>query len=503
MISAIIGAYDSYRAAPELKRNLTIASPSNSEQSEETSSSSPASGGGATRFAQILAIAIGSGALFLGALDFSINVNLPRFRSDLGETLISVQLIIIIYHGARGGTGFIAGGIADRFGIKWPLAGGIVLYTVAVGLISLQDSLTPIVALRIPQGIGVAILFTLAPALVARAFGPSRRGAALGVTLGAMGLGTFAGTLGGGLLGEEIGWQAIFWARIPIGITLLVATVLWLNGGFARAVPGRTSNRFDLPGSITLFATLFIFVLAMSFARVEGWLNPLPLALFAVTIVLGFVFAQGKRAGRFTIFPSGLTAFSGLKSGATSNLLLTVAAFVMWFLFPFYVADVMGRSGLTLGALLALMAGMNFAGSALAGWLADRVGDRRITFVGTFITAVGLVLAGTAGASTTMAYVIFGTAVLGLGFGMHQAAVYALTLRRAPSEHAGATSAALTVSQTIGTVLSIALMTSILSWQQSSNGASFVEAYRFAYLTAAAIAVVSGLVVFKLPQKRY
>ena len=65
----------------------------------------------------MMAIAIGSGALFLGALDFSINVNLPRFRSDLGETLISVQLIIIMYHGARSGTGFVAGGIADRFGI--------------------------------------------------------------------------------------------------------------------------------------------------------------------------------------------------------------------------------------------------------------------------------------------------------------------------------------------------------------------------------------------------
>ena len=396
----------------------------------------------------------------------------------------------------------MAGGIADRFGIKWPLAVGIVLYTVAVGLISLQDSLSPIVALRIPQGIGVAILFTLAPALVARAFGTSRRGAALGVTLGAMGLGTFAGTLGGGFLGQEIGWQAIFWARIPIGITLLVATVLWLNGDFAKAVPGRLRDRFDLPGSVILFSTLFIFVLAMSFARVEGWLNPLPVGLFVVTIVFGIVFVQGKRAGRFTIFPSGLTSFSGFKSGAASNLLLTVAAFVMWFLFPFYVADVMGRSGLTLGALLALMAGMNFVGSALAGWLADHVGDRRITFVGTIITAIGLYLAGNAGASPTMSSVVIGTAVLGLGFGMHQAAVYALTLRRAPSEHAGATSAALTVSQTIGTVLSIALMTSILSWQQSSNGGSFVEAYRFAYLTAAIIAVTAGLIVLKLPRKR-
>jgi MFS family permease len=373
-----------------------------------------------------------------------------------------------------------------------------VLYTTAVGLISLQDSLSPIVALRIPQGIGVAILFTLAPALVARAFGHSRRGAALGVTLGAMGLGTFAGTLGGGLLGQEIGWPAIFWARVPIGIALLLASVIALNGNLAKSVPGRTNHRFDLPGSLTVFATLFAFVLAMSFARVEGWLTPLPLALFALTFVLGLIFAKGKQSGRFTIFPAGLTAFSGFKSGALSNLLLTVASFVMWFLFPFYVADVMGRSGLTLGALLALMAGMNFIGSGIAGWLADRAGDRPITFIGTILTAVGLAMAGTAGENPEMGRVVISTAVLGLGFGIHQAAVYALTLRGTPSEHAGSTSAALTVSQTIGTVMSIALMTSLLNWRQDSQNATFAEAYQFAYFTAAGIALVSGVIVIRI-----
>jgi MFS family permease len=173
----------------------------------------------------------------------------------------------------------------------------------------------------------------------------------------------------------------------------------------------------------------------------------------------------------------------------------------MWFLFPFYIADVIGRSGLTLGALLALMAGMNFAGSSVAGWLADRVGDRPITFIGTIITATGLILAGSAGSAPTMATVVIATAVLGFGFGIHQAAVYALTLRGTPSEHTGAISAALTVSQTIGTVLSIALMTSLINWQQSSNGSTFVEAYRFTYFIAAGIAVVAGVIVLKFHRK--
>ena len=446
---------------------------------------------------QITTIVIGGGALFLAALDFSINVNLPRFRADLGETLITVQLIIIFYHGARSGFGFIAGGIADKFGIKWPLSAGIMLYTAAVAIISFQNSLTPIVALRIPQGIGVAILFTLAPALIARAFGPSRRGRALGFTLAAMGAGTFTGALGGGVMGEEFGWPAIFWMRIPIGLALLIITVIGLNQSYTRAIRHRVKQRFDLLGSAVLFTSLFTFVLGLSFARVDGWIAPLPIALLLTSVTLGLGFAKGNKTGNFTILPIGLTSFPGFKSGAGSNFLITVASFVMWFLFPFYVTDVMGKGGLTLGALLALMAGMNFVGSAVAGYLADRVGDRLITFIGAMLTAIGLALAGTQGNAPAMAIIILATTVIGVGFGVHQSAVYALTLRGTPTEYTGSTSAGLTVSQTIGTVVSIALMTSLLSWQQSTNGGSFVEAYRITYLAATGIAVLAGAIVIK------
>ena len=371
------------------------------------------------------------------------------------------------------------------------------LYTTAVAIISIQNSLTPIVALRVPQGIGVAILFTLAPALIARAFGPSRRGSALGFTLAAMGAGTFAGALGGGLLGEEFGWPAIFWMRIPIGIILLIATIIGLNQSYAGAVRDQVKKRFDLVGSAILFASLFTFVLGLSFARVDGWIAPLPMTLLITSGVLGLTFAKGNKTGNFTILPIGLMNFPGFKSGAGSNFLITVASFVMYFLFPFYVTDVMGKSVLTLGALLALMAIMNLVGSAVAGYLADRVGDRLITFVGSILTAIGLVLAGIQGNAPPMPIIILATVVIGVGFGAHQAAVYALTLRGTPPEHSGSTAAGLTVSQTIGTVVSITLMTSLLNWQQSFNERSFAEAYQNLYLIAGGIAVLAGAIVIK------
>ena len=176
----------------------------------------------------------------------------------------------------------------------------------------------------------------------------------------------------------------------------------------------------------------------------------------------------------------------------------------MWFLFPFYVADALGRGPMALGVLLAAMSAAGFAGSSAGGWLADRIGDRRATFAGAALTAAGLACVGTLGGDATLIAVGLRAALVGFGFGFHQGAVYALTMRATPREHAGAGSAMLAVSQTIGTVASIAIMTSILAWRQDaaatglSETAAFLAGYRHAYLVAAAVAVAAGAVVVNL-----
>ena len=100
--------------------------------------------------------------------------------------IVLVLWIIIVYHAARPGTGFIAGIYSDYFGIKRLAILGISFYTISVGLIGLQNNLFEVALLRIPQGIGAAILFTLGPALISKTFGSKLRGTALGFTLTAV-----------------------------------------------------------------------------------------------------------------------------------------------------------------------------------------------------------------------------------------------------------------------------------------------------------------------------
>ena len=235
--------------------------------------------------APALAVLVGGAGLFLVALDFSINVSLPTMRDSLGASLVTVQWIIILYHATRSGTGFGAGGIGDRFGLKRLFVAGVVAYTLAVGLISLQGSLGAVVSIRLLQGIGAGALFIAGPALVARAFGRPRRGTALGVTLAALALGQVTATLGGGWLSQNIGWQAIFWARVPIGAVVLLAAFA-LPKDERRTGDSKARQAFDWTGAGLLFAAMFLLILAFSFARLHGWLGALPVGLGAASAVL-------------------------------------------------------------------------------------------------------------------------------------------------------------------------------------------------------------------------
>ena len=454
---------------------------------------------------KLLAVLTGGAALFLGALDFSINVSLPTFRASLGETLVTVQWIIIIYHGARSGTGFIAGGFAGKIGIRNLLLVGVFLYTGSVAAIAAQSSLAPIVALRFPQGIGVAILFTLGPALVARAFGPQRRGAALGVTVSAVGLGTFAGTMGGGLLTEHIGWQAIFLARVPIGVAVFAVAWLGLDSRSGPAAADASLAPVNWPAAVTLFGMLFALVMGLSYARLDGWTAMRPAALFAGTAGLAAIFVVGQVRSTRRLFPPDLFRIATWRAGAVSNLVVIVGTFVMWFLFPFFVADVMSRGAVALGALLGTMALAQFAGSAAAGWGADRFGDARVTFAGAALAALGLVALGLFDHSTGILVVGGGALLAGLGFGVHQAAAYSLTLRDVRPAHAGPAAATLAVTQTVGTAASIAIMTSLLAWRSRVHaGASdpFLASYSDIYMVSAALTLLAGVAAVALSRRR-
>ena len=458
--------------------------------------------------AGIPTIIAGAAGLFLGALDFSINVSLPAIRDDLNESLITVQWIIIIYHASRSGSGFGIGAIGDRYGLKWLFIAGVVLYTISVGIIALQSTLAAVIALRVAQGIGVTILFTVGPALVARAFGPQRRGAALGVTIAAVGIGQMTATLGGGWFTETFGWESIFWVRVPIGLVVLVLGAFMIQSKVA-APTERRSGSFNWVGTGLLYIGLFMFALSISIARIDGWTSAGTLGTGAVFIAFFGYFVIRERNVPNPLVPARLLADWTFRQGAISNLIGTTAYFLMWFLFPFYIADALGRDSIALGGMLATMGALTFVGSTIGGWLADRLGDRAMTVVGAVATAGGLLWMSRIDETASLLEVALRAGAIGLAFGIHQSSVYALTMRHVQLQMAGAASATLAVMQTVGTVVSVSIGTMIFTWREDealerglSDTGAFIDAYGDAFLVAAAVAVLAAVVVIGRSARR-
>ena len=159
--------------------------------------------------------------MFLGSLDLSVNVALPAITADLASNMSTVQWVIILYIGTTTGLQLTIGRVADAYGLKRFYIIGVGIYTVAVTLIGLSNSLEYILGFRILQAIGFAMIMATTPAIVVGLFSDTQRGRALGTMMSIGTLGMITATLGGGVLIEHYGWNAIFTGRLPLGVVAL------------------------------------------------------------------------------------------------------------------------------------------------------------------------------------------------------------------------------------------------------------------------------------------
>jgi predicted MFS family arabinose efflux permease len=288
---------------------------------------------------------------------------------------------------------------------------------------------------------------------------------------------------------------------VPIGAAVLLIG-LFLIQPFVAVAQRRVMGAFNWTGAGLLFLALFMFALSVSIARIDGWTSAGTLGTGAVFVVFAAWFVYRERRISNPLVPRELLRMPSFLAGAASNLVATIAYFLMWFLFPFYVVDTLGRSPVALGGMLATMGALTFVGSTVGGWLADRLGDRVMTVVGAVATAGGLLWMSQISDTASLSEVALRAGAVGLAFGIHQSSVYALTMRQVPGERAGAASATLAVAQTIGTVLSVSIGTTIFAWRERlaleeglSEAGAFIDAYGDAFLAAAGVALIAGVIV--------
>ncbi|MFL5906392.1 MAG: MFS transporter [Solirubrobacterales bacterium] len=399
----------------------------------------------------------------LGMLLATINsgtliIALPDLERALGTSLLQLVWVILAYMIASTVLVLTAGRLSDLFGRKRAYVGGFVLFSLASLGAGFSGDPTQLILWRIVQGIGAALIFANAAALVTDAFPKEQLGLAMGTNTMVAAVGLVIGPVLGGAL-VAISWHWVFWFNVPLGIAGAIWGALVLHELSSRD-PVRG---LDLLGTTTFLAGLTGLVYGISRGGLSGWSDPLVIwSLVAGAVLLpAFVLIERREQSPMldlNIFRNRL--FSAATAAAFINGL---SRFALLFVFVFYFQGVMGDTPVMAGVKLTPMAFGMLVSSPLAGIWADRRGSRTLAAVGMLVSAVALAGMTTLGQDSPYWQSTLWLGLVGIGSGMFNSPNTAAMMGTVPANRRGVAAGARTMLQNTGAVISIAFVLAIVT----------------------------------------
>ena len=401
---------------------------------------------------------------FMIMLDTTIvNVAIPAMSAGLNTTLDQILWVVNAYVLVYAVLLITAGRLGDLYGQRNLFAIGLLIFTVASALCGLSQSPNQLIAARVLQGVGGALLTPQTLAILTSIFPPERRGAAFGVWGGVAGLATLAGPTVGGAIITYIDWRWIFYINVPIGILALVATFLIIPD----LRPGR-QHGWDVVGIIVATAGLFAIVFGLIEGQRYNWgqIDTYPITIPEVIgagVLLMVLFVIWERYQREPLVP--LSLFKE-RNFAVANWIAAAISFGMLSMFlPFtiYLQSARGFTALVAGLTMAPMSLMSMFTAPFAGRMADRFGGKYILMVGILLFTVGMAsIALVAGPDSTWINFLVPAVVAGLGIGMTFAPMTTVAMRNIKPQVAGSASAVLNTIRQLGAAVGSAVIGALL-----------------------------------------
>jgi EmrB/QacA subfamily drug resistance transporter len=431
---------------------------------------------------------------FMILLDTTIvNVAIPAMSTGLSATLDQILWVLNAYVLVYAVLLITAGRLGDLYGQRNLFAVGLVVFTLASALCGVSQSSGQLIAARVLQGIGGALLTPQTLAILTTIFPPERRGAAFGVWGGVGGLATLAGPTVGGAIITYIGWRWIFFINVPIGIFALIATFLIIPD----LRPGRRHG-WDFVGIIIATAGLFAIVFGLiegqrySWGQIESSGITIPEVIGGgVALIVLFLIWE-----RFQIEPLLRLSLFSDRNFAIGNWIAAAISFGMLSMFlPFtiYLQSARGFSALVAGLTLAPMSLTSMLTAPFAGRFADRVGGKYILTVGITLFTIGMgTMALVAGPDSTWINFLVPAVIAGAGMGMTFAPMTTVAMRNIEPRIAGSASAILNTIRQLGAVIGSAVIGAVLQNQLAttlhdkavSHSTSLPEAFRNQFIAA-------------------
>lgn len=386
-----------------------------------------------------------------------VSVANPRIMEGLDADINSVIWVTSAYLLAYAVPLLITGRLGDRFGPKKLYLTGLVVFTVASLWCGLSGDVQTLIAARVLQGLGAAIMTPQTMAVITRIFPPDRRGAAMGIWGATAGVATLVGPILGGVLVDGLGWEWIFFINVPVGIAGFFLAL--------RFVPALSTHphKFDIPGVLLSAVGLFLLVFGIQEGETFNWgtiTGPVTvwgLIIAGILVLAAFVVWQRLNPRFYNgepLLPLGLFKdrnFSLANIGITT-VGFTVTAFSLPLIF--YYQIVRGLTPTQSALMMVPMALISGGLAPVVGKVIDKVNPKYITAGGLLLMSVALFWnAALMRPDTPIWLFLLPSAVLGFANAGIWAPLSSTATRNLPPRQAGAGSGVYNTTRQIGAVL--------------------------------------------------
>jgi EmrB/QacA subfamily drug resistance transporter len=393
-----------------------------------------------------------------------VNVALPQIELAFRANLSDLQWVIDAYALTLAALLLTAGSIADLAGRRRVFAIGIVVFTLGSALCGVAQSSLFLSLSRALQGVGGAIMFATALALLAQAFPPRERGVAFAAFGAVTGVAIAVGPVLGGAITSGLSWRWIFFVNVPIGIGALAITLKRVEESRLPHAP-----RPDVPGFISFSLSLAGLVFGLIRSQAEGWGSLQVLVSLVAAVVLMLAFITIELRTREPMLDLGLLRVPTFNGGLVAAWAVSASIFSMLTYLVIYFQDLMGYSAVAAGIRFLPLTGAVFFVAGLAGRLTTKVQIRYLIGAGFAFVVVGMLLMRGLTPTDRWTHFLPGFIVSGIGAGLINVPLASTAVAVVPAERAGMASGINSTLRQVGVATGVAALGTILASRVKSE----------------------------------
>jgi EmrB/QacA subfamily drug resistance transporter len=398
--------------------------------------------------------------ILLSSLGTSIaNVALPTLAAAFTASFQQVQWVVLAYLLAI--TTLIVGAarLGDIIGRRKLLLAGIFLFTAASVMCGVAPALWLLIAARVAQGLGAAVMMALALAFVSETVGRAKTGSAMGL-LGTMSaIGTGLGPSLGGVLIGGLGWRAIFLVNLPLGVLAFLLACRGLPADRNALAAERAG--FDSLGTLLLALTLGAYALAMTTGR--GSFGALNVALLSAAVVGAGLFVLAEARTASPLLRLAMYRDPVVSAGLAIGMIVSTVMMVTLVVGPFYLARTLALDTASVGLVMSAGPLTSALTGVPAGRIVDRLGARRTTIAGLIGIGAGCCLLSAIPATLGVPGYIPSVVVTSSGYALFQAANNTAIMMGVAPDQRGVISGMLSLARNLGLVTGASAMGAVFA----------------------------------------